>query len=148
MRKNYTKMLLPLVAVLLLSFVSESFISKTQVNQQVISNSKIDQYIEQVYGVYADELVFNTSKYGLIKTLLRNRIEYKQQSDLSGKEFKKLSEVPLKNKYNPDLRRDATFNPNNFNPLKYQMDFFNTNGVVYRVDNTNYLIIIKSPSSN
>ena len=148
MRKNYLMLLLPVVAILSLSFVTEKISVQNKESQQFITNSKIDSYIDEVYGQYAEELVYNTNKYRLIKDLIRNRIEYKQQSEMPGKNFKKLSDVPLINKYNPNLKRDLSFNPNEFNPLKYQMDFFNRYGAVYRVDNTNYLIVIKSPSSN
>ena len=44
------------------------------------------------------------------------------------------------------LKRDEGFDPNNFNALKYNMNFFNSQALVYRVDNTDYIIVIKPQS--
>jgi hypothetical protein len=48
------------------------------------------------------------------------------------------------NYYVSDLQRDANFNPQNFNPLKYLFNFYSRGTQMYRVDNTNYFIIIES----
>ncbi|VAW36026.1 hypothetical protein MNBD_GAMMA01-1060, partial [hydrothermal vent metagenome] len=40
------------------------------------------------------------------------------------------------------------FNKNTFNPLKYTFDFYSRGGYMYKVDNTNYFIIIKSQYLN
>ena len=56
----------------------------------------------------------------------------------------KLSEVSINNGFVSDLDRDKTFNPNNFNPLKYNFEFYSQSASIYQVDNTNYYIIIKS----
>ena len=44
--------------------------------------------------------------------------------------------------YNSKLLPKA-FDPNNFNPLLYEFDFYTKSTLVYRVDNTSYLIFIR-----
>lgn len=56
-----------------------------------------------------------------------------------------LSTVLLKDKCNPDLVRDnaTNFDPDNFNPLKYNLDYYPKNtDKAYKVDGTSYIIII------
>ena len=60
------------------------------------------------------------------------------------KPFPLLSQVKLFDAFNKNIHRDKVFNPNNFNPLKYKLSFYSRNGATYKVDNTNYYIIIKS----
>ena len=102
--------------------------------------------INEVYGEQAERYVYsNPQRVKEIKQLLRNRVNIKMISNPQDqKECNLLSEVPLFDYYVKNLKRDDVFNPENFNPLKY---LFNTNGhsgQMYRIDNTNYFIIIKS----
>ena len=62
---------------------------------------------------------------------------------LNGQE--KLISVPLIKAFNSSILRDNVFNPKTFNPLKYDFNF-NSRDLIkyYRVDNTNYLIVIHS----
>ncbi|MCB0400331.1 MAG: hypothetical protein KDD26_12100 [Winogradskyella sp.] len=102
--------------------------------------------INEVYGKYAEKYVYsNTFRLKSIKDILRNRvvIEYiSKESDK--KDCQKLSEIPLLNSFVSDLERDKTFDPKNFNPLKYNFTFHSRGDTMYQVDNTNYFITIKS----
>ncbi|MFD0965076.1 hypothetical protein [Pseudofulvibacter geojedonensis] len=114
------------------------------------SDAFIENCIREVYKNKADEFVFNSNskRLSVIKDLFNNRFKidtYKQAYESKG--LTKLSSVGLVNKYNSGLARDASFNPSTFNPLKYQLDIFPSNTVMYKVDNSNYVIIIK-PSRN
>ena len=102
--------------------------------------------IIEVYGESADEYVFsNPHRLKTIKHILRNRVVVKMISDENSKKAcDKLSEVSVFNGFVPDLKRDQTFNPNSFNPLKYNFEFYSRSAAMYQVDNTNYYIIIKS----
>lgn len=102
--------------------------------------------IIEVYGDYAEKHIFsNTHRLKSIKQLLRNRIVIKLVTDESNKKpCTKLSEVSLCDGFVSDLKRDETFNPNTFNPLKYNFEFYSRAAATYKVDNTNYYIIIKS----
>ncbi len=80
-----------------------------------------------------------------IKHLLRNRIEIYEEADVSKqKKTKLLSQVSLNKTYNSNLKRDLSFNRDTFNPLKYQLDFFEKGTYLYQIDNTNYFILVTS----
>jgi len=102
--------------------------------------------IDQVYQSKAKEMVYDNDKFLKdIKHLLRNRITvYEDSNPETQKKCKLLSEVPLFNEYNKDIKREVNFNIENFNPLKYELDFFAKGTYVYRIDNTNYFIQVTS----
>jgi len=77
-----------------------------------------------------------------IKDILRNRIDIYQENIKDVSTIPLLSNVPIFNIYNHKLNRPV-FNRNNFNPLLYNFNFFSKTKQIYRVDNTNYLIVIK-----
>lgn len=108
----------------------------------------IDPRIQEVYGNMTEELVSkDPDRLKFLNDLLQNRLTIeKTQKNLEGYNIQKLSEVPLFNKFNPGLKRDAEFNPNSFNPLKYLLNFysFEIEPVYYIIDNTDYIIVIKS----
>lgn len=102
--------------------------------------------IKEVYQSKANEIVFNNEDYLRdIKHLLRNRITiYEDKNAKTQKNGKLLSDMPLLTTYNKNLKRDTIFDISNFNPLKYQLDFFANGTYVYRIDNTNYFIQVIS----
>lgn len=102
-------------------------------------------FIDEVYGNYATEFIYdNPHRLKVFKQILRNRIiiEYHKNKDFSS--LTPLSQVPLINSINPNLKRDFNFDKDNFNPLKYAFNFFSRNQSksYYRVDNQQYLITI------
>lgn len=101
-------------------------------------------FIDEVYGDYANELVYNSpQKLKSFKNILRNRVQvaYHPKKDLSSVDD--LSTVPLVNSINTRLTRDTNITDNNFNVLKYAFGFFSRQRYkYYRVDNTQYLITI------
>jgi hypothetical protein len=101
--------------------------------------------IKEVYGSEAEKEVLNRpQRVKDIKNILRNRVVIKQISGAELKPYPLLSEVTLFDAYVPTLKRDTEFNPKEFNPLKYNFNFYSTGAYMYRVDHTNYFIIIKS----
>lgn len=127
----------PLFTALFIVFVN---INNT-IAQQV--NSKI----QEVYGDITQQIVQNEPERIIaLNDLLDNRIKIVVSPVVGEDKYTKLSSVELLNKYNPNLKRDEGFDPNNFNALKYNMNFFNSQAVVYRVDNTDYIIVIKPQS--
>lgn len=109
--------------------------------------------LSQIQEVYADK----TNEYVLskpqrlkdVKNILRNRVQIVNIPNIHDqKPCKLLSEVSLFDAYVDNLERDVFFNKNTFNPLKYTFDFYSRGGYMYKVDNTNYFIIIKSQYLN
>lgn len=95
--------------------------------------------IKQVYGNHFFDNVPEL-KAAFIN-LLENRIQYVAMSQQANEKYTHLNNVPLLNKINPNLVRDTSYDPDNFNPLKYQMDFYAKSTMIYRID-SEYIIVI------
>lgn len=105
-----------------------------------------DRFIAQVYtGSGADFISPDTRRYAYMKELFENRITYvkgdAEKLDMDSS-LAMLSEVPMYNDYNRGLSRDASFDPLRFNPFKYKFDYYSADKLIYRVDGSEYLIII------
>jgi hypothetical protein len=148
--------ILPFVVILCFSFSNFSFSQSSikkeplkhvnyNINVDLPLNKKELLQIKEVYGDKAEnDILSKPQRLKDIKNILRNRVEIIQYQNKSLSGFKLLSEVSLFNDYNNNLKRDLIFDKTNFNPLKYQFDFYSRNSSTYRVDNTQYLIVIKS----
>ena len=105
--------------------------------------------LTEVYGASLDkEILSRPNRVLSMKNLLRNRIVIENRPD--SKDQKKcplLSEVPLFDAFVPTLQRDLGFNPQKFNPLKYSFSFYSRGEHMYRVDGTDYFILVKSQHS-
>ena len=110
-----------------------------------LTNSELAM-VTEVYGETTSKNVLdNPIRLKNIKNILRNRVEILElPNDKKQKSYSLMSEVPLMNYYVSDLQRDAVFNPKAFNPLKYLFNFNANGSELYRVDNTDYYIYIKS----
>lgn len=127
----------PLLIILVLSCFSFKIQSQT-----------IDPKIQEVYGAKAQE--FANQNPDWLKSMddfIQNRVKVAHiVADPVNDKYPKLSELKLINKYNPDLRRDAAFDPAHFNPLKYDFVFSAKTKQVYRVDGTDYVIVVEPQS--
>ncbi len=110
----------------------------TKVNAQEV-DARIKEIFKDAPQEYND-----ASRLAFLNDILQNRFKI-IESPVSTKEtYAKLSSVSLQNKYNHDLTRDVVFDPQNFNPLKYSFNFSSFKEEIgYRVDGTNYIIVIK-----
>lgn len=112
-------------------------------NINISTAQETNAKIQEVYGDKTQEMVGNDpERQRFLIDLLENRIEILKSENTSGDKYIKLSTAALLNKYNPDLKRDAAFDPLNFNPLKYNLIFTSKKTEIYRVDNTDYIIVI------
>ena len=114
------------------------------VNLPLTSNERAQ--IIEAYGESADKLVFNNAhRLKSIKHILRNRVTVELITDEKNKKAcPKLSEVANFSTVDSDSKTNKVFNPANFNPLLYGLEFYTRAAAMYQVDNTNYYIIIKS----
>jgi hypothetical protein len=105
----------------------------------------IDKRISEVYGNNLEHILKNDPER-LIKLndLLENRFSVITSPNFVNDKYPKLSSVALLNKYNTELRRDDVFDASTFNVLKYDLNFFSNTSSIYRIDNTNFLIVIKA----
>ena len=103
------------------------------------SNDELKK-VEEAYGLeFKKEILTNRILLKDIKDILRNRVEVFNAEKKNISSITNLSTLPL---YDSKLLLKA-FDPNNFNPLLYKFDFYTKSTLVYRVDNTSYLIFIK-----
>ena len=116
--------------------------SKAQ-DKSLYSQQQIENHIREVFADQADSLVFGKSVQRLkLITSFFNRISMKSVPEYRGKKFKLLSSLPLIDKYNSKLKRDAVFNPETFNALKYEFNIASKDKQIFRIDRTDYIIII------
>ena len=136
--QNSTRLYLPLEVIQYNTNVNAPF-SVTELSQ-----------LNEVYGASLDkEILSRPNRVLAMKNLLRNRIVIENRS--KPKDQKKctlLSEVPLFDAFVSTLQRDSVFNSQEFNPLKYAFSFYSRGEHMYRVDGTDYFIIVKSQHSN
>jgi len=114
-----------------------------------VNNPLTSIELNQLKEVYGNELekdvLSRPQRLKDVKNILRNRVQIVNIPNPNDqKPCKLLSEVPLFDAYVNNLERDLIFNKNTFNPLKYGFEFYSRGGSMYKVDNTNYFIIIKS----
>ena len=144
-----------IVLIYLISFnVSAQYSKIRQPVKQVVYNDNVNKpltvlelnQLKEVYGDDLDKDILNRpQRLKDIKNILRNRVEIVNIPNVKDqKPCKLLSEVPLFDAYVNSLKRDEFFNKNSFNPLKYVFAFYSRGASIYKVDNTNYFIIIKS----
>ena len=106
--------------------------------------------LKEVYGsALKTEILDRPSRLLTIKEIFRNRVILREITDLNKQKLcPKLSEIPLFDTFVSDLKREAIFNPYSFNPLKYDFKYHKPGFQLFRVDNTNYFIIIKPQHYN
>tara|TARA_B100000427_G_scaffold302003_1_gene285582 strand:+ start:144 stop:593 length:450 start_codon:yes stop_codon:yes gene_type:complete len=102
--------------------------------------SEENNMIEEAFGIdLKNKILSNHSRLMDIKDILRNRVELFDAKEKNISSIMTLSKVPLY-----DFRLlPKSFDPNNFNPLLYNFNFYSKETLVYRVENTSYLIFIQ-----
>ena len=105
------------------------------------TNQQIEFFVREVFQDQADVLVLKSDSGRLeIITNFLNRFEIVERPDLKGKKINLLSTIQLQSKYNSKLTRDTFVTPSTFNPLKYNFEMHSKKVLLYRVDNTNFII--------
>lgn len=119
--------------------------AQTKNNRFNFKEHQVDNFIKEVYGDQAQKLIFsNQNLYGSFKKLILERMEITKKTEIQGKKVPKITAEGMLDTYNSNLKHDATFNINTFNPLKYKLAFFDIQSYrMYEIDNTDYILIIK-----
>ena len=108
-------------------------------------SEKFDQYVAEVFiGEGTQYFGPETLNYKDLKKMYKNRIYFAtyDAATIAAKGFQNLSTVPLFTVYNEGLERDAVFDVNTFNPLKYYFDYHTKATQVFVLDGTNTVMII------
>jgi hypothetical protein len=147
-----------LFGLLLFSQQSEAQTEQKAKTQLVKYNKNVEapltaSEMAMLKEVYQDKLQTYVLSYPQrvkdFKHLLRNRVSIEKITSLVGNtaKYKLLSEVGLFNNYNKNLVADTSYDASTFNVLKYNLQFFGVGSSIYRIDNTEYFIIIKSQNN-
>lgn len=104
------------------------------------SNTAPDARITAVYGSFASRL--NTEQLEWLRVKLQ-RSQIVQQPYTAGETYPRLSSLKVVNKYIPGLQADDFSQPQQVNPLKYVISFQESKDQVYRIDGTDYVLLIK-----
>lgn len=124
-----------LYSMLVLVSMASSFTLKAQ--------KTIESKINEVYGeLNGDFFKGNDNLHRFFTKLLTERIKIIEESYNDNEKYIKISSLTLTNKYNPLISHENFKSINEFNPLIYQMDFFAKTTKVYRIDNTDLIIVI------
>lgn len=130
---------------------NEEKISKQSTVSKINSNSNYQPAnTSERVAVFAEEVYLNCPQYRNAELLSIyesqiNRVSLLELTPEQVINHPLLSTVQLKNKCNPALTYDnQSFNPTDFNPLKYFFNYTATEDVYYRIDNTNYVVIISA----
>lgn len=128
------------ILFLLCSCVAMSYQVQAQ-NPSAAVNPKI----AAIYGTHLNAIIAqDPQRLEVLNQLLNERIVIMDQDSVSAKQkFPALLSQPLFNKYVPDLTADAVYNPNTFNPLKYDLPFFTYGDAGYWINGTNKVLLIR-----
>jgi hypothetical protein len=102
------------------------------------------QKLKYIYGDQLKKYVLDKpSRVKDIKHILRNRVVIQNEEVKDISNYPLLSTISVFDVFNNSIQFPL-FDKENFNPLIYNFNFNSKTRLIYRVDNTNYLIVIKS----
>lgn len=117
--------------------------SLVQAQSATISATDVDPRIVEVFGDDLQTLVLNDPhRLRALNQILFERHEIIVEPYTTGEKYTKLSTIPLFKYSNPNLVRDVVFDRDTFNILKYDLQFYAPADKIYRVDNTDFLIVV------
>ena len=113
---------------------------------QATANNKTNNTVsseQKIYEVYGSQFfVGKQSLFQFYNNLLDHRISYKLQPPVPNEKYPTVQSMGLQNKNNTTISHPTVFDQNSFNPLYYKLDFFAKTTKKYRIDNSNYLLVI------
>ena len=108
-----------------------------------LSPATVDPRISEVFGNQLQALVLNVpNRLKDLNDILTKRVKIEDMKAEKDEKYPKFSSVALYTTNNPDLKRDTVVDENTFNPLKYEFRFHARTTVIYRIDNTDKVIVI------
>ena len=137
------------ILIFVFSFYLTGFSQEKKTNSWITKYTKnvesrlTNVEIQKIEAAFEDKLYLNriySSKSLItdIKDILRNRVIIELEN------IKDISHLPLLSSLNFKVK--TKFDLKNFNPLLYDFDFQSKTQKIFRVDDTNYIIIIKPKS--
>lgn len=120
--------------ILITSLLGGFFVASAQ------SSNSPDPRITAVYGTYTSQLSPEQLQWLQVKL---ERSQVLLQPYVQGEAYPKISELKVIDKYIPGLQPDDFSQPLQVNPLKYTIKFNEKKDLIYRIDNTDYVLLIK-----
>lgn len=136
-----TKILVNLFSIFML-FGNRAF-SQISSSAELNFTTKFEEQIKSVYGL--EWVSVNEDAVESLVQCFSTRMSYLEQPLTSNDKYPLLSSFPLMNRNNPEIVAIdyASFDPETFVPITYNLPFFSDLKQVIRVDGTNYIIIIE-----
>jgi len=130
---------------LLLFFLAQPIFSQSDSKKIELNTSSThaDFCVKEFFGKELSNFSsIDPERIAFFKNVIQNRVSIVFEKNSSNDKYKKLSTIPLFNKYNPEIKRDNHFDTSSFNVLKYKINFFSNDQQVIRIDDSDYLILI------
>ncbi|MNK32869.1 hypothetical protein D3C87_513400 [compost metagenome] len=143
------KLLLKGILTLFLTHLGSFAFAQEQItNYQLSSDQDITDKLVYVYG--NEFLAQNPDLITVYGKILSERVEYIATPHTSDEKYPHLSSVPLMTKNNPTIQGAdfSNFTISTFNPLVYQIDYFSDKTLVYRIDDTDYILVVRPIKRN
>ncbi len=107
--------------------------------------AKFQQFLDEVMGALPQD----PAEVQKLKSIYEHQIFYIKISDKQKLDtgIPNLSELPLREGFNPSIARDTSFDPNTFNLFKYELPVYSMYDYYVRIDNTEYLIYIQGSNN-
>ena len=103
----------------------------------------LDRFMDQVF-IGKTDAIKQTIRYEVYRDLLANRMAVALLPSDKVSTIQSTNDVVLINELNPELTYDKGFDPQTFNPFKYNLNFSPQSSVAYRIGSSDYVIIIIS----
>jgi len=101
------------------------------------ASGSFEAKIAEVYGAYQSQLT--EEQLAWISNCL-GRCSVSEQPYVAGEALKNLSALSLNKKFVSTLAYDTGYDAGNFNPLKYNINFFLKKDQYFRIFNTGYVL--------
>ena len=125
----------------LLAFTS---LSAQDFQEKNHSDEFIKNCIIEIFQEKADKLVFNSNsmRYTLMRNFIKHNVIVEYHPEFQGKGFESTNSLPLQNKYNSAIQRDQSYQIGVFNPLRYAISMSPNKKMMYRIADSDYIMII------
>lgn len=106
-----------------------------------------NQFEDYIFEVYQEEgLAYiklnNAARYNYLKSFFQSRIFVTNIPKTKDEKYQNLMNLPLLNQYNNQLKYDTDFNIDTFNPFKYDINFSLSYQSIYRIAESDYVLIV------
>lgn len=110
--------------------------------EYTLDKNKAEVYISEVYADAAEKMGLTSAESMRQIHNIIERITILVDTNTINTTEMLLSQFPVINLYNQEIKEDDIFVLQTFNPFKYKFNFYSKDIQYIRVDNTEYVIII------